>query len=145
MLRKQIRRGLRNVVLLCLRLLVQVVFKVDGVHHFVSTIGRAVGVGVVGQLVHVHPVIVSQLVHVVFVVLVRDLFVGYVGCGLVKMVVSISCGGHRGHGGRGGSARGWHLLLHRTISRRLRHRRGWTRGESSLHEQVCMEGAEVEW
>lgn len=52
-------------------------------------------------------VVVAQRVHVVSVVLVRDLFVGDVGDEIVEMFVPIRCGERREHGVRGGGSRGW--------------------------------------
>lgn len=53
---------------------------------------RAVGVDVVGRRIHLRPAVVTQCVHVVCVVLVRDFVVGGVGDGLVNMVTLISGG-----------------------------------------------------
>lgn len=74
--------------------------------------------GVAGRRVHVRPVVVAQRVHAVCMVLVRDPVVCDVSDGLVEMVVGISGGGHHGHGGRGGGARVWNLLLQRAEPRR---------------------------
>lgn len=94
----------------------QVAFNVDGGCHVVGIGGGAVGVGIAGRRVHLRPVVVAQriircMMHVVCVVLMRDLFGGDVGDELLEMVVRISGCGRRGNSVLGGGSRGWHLLL----------------------------------
>lgn len=99
--------------------------------HVFGIVG-SVGLSVAGRRVHMWPVIVAPSVHVVCVVLLRELIVGDLGDGIVEIVVRINgCLRQK----RSGRAHGCNLLLQRAGSGRWQQLRGWTRRERVLREQ----------